>query len=129
VSDGLCTTCCHGSDREALLRIACGHVAGFCSGGETVASAPASVPRHSFGGKRGLEGEQSSSKTLTLGEKEKRVFFFFFDNNDSKKEKRVALGGFRKFWRERGIRGKIYPSLSEREFVKADEFVTLNGKV
>ena len=31
------------------------------------------VPRHSFGGKRGLEGEQSSSKTLTLGEKRKRV--------------------------------------------------------
>ena len=54
----------------------------------TVASAPASVPRHSFGGKRGLEGEQSSSKILTLGEKGKRV----------------ALGGFRKFWRERGIR-------------------------
>ena len=88
MSDGLCTTCCHGSDREALLRIACGHVAGFCSGGETVASAPASVPRHSFGGKRGLEGEKSSSKTLTLGEKGKRV----------------ALGGFRKFWRERGIK-------------------------
>jgi hypothetical protein len=60
---------------------------GFALAARTVASAPASVPRHSFGGKRGLEGEQSSSKTLTLGEKRKRV----------------ALGGFRKFWRERGI--------------------------
>ena len=39
----------------------------------TVASAPASVPHHSFRGKRGLEGEQSSSKTLILGEKRKRV--------------------------------------------------------
>jgi hypothetical protein len=61
---------------------------GSAPAARTVASAPASVPRHSFGGKRGLEGEQSSSKTLTLGEKGKRV----------------ALGGFRKFWRERGIR-------------------------